>query len=127
MWGDAWRRLRRNRGAVVGAAIVVLLVTLAAAAPFLAPRDPNAQDLSARLLPPSPQHLLGTDEFGRDMLSRLVYGARPALAAGMLAAAIAMGWTSRHLPVPWLGSTNTGRWESLFTAATALKSRVFLV
>lgn len=91
MWGDAWRRLRRNRGAVVGAAVVVLLVTLAAAAPLLAPADPNAQDLSARLLPPSPQHLLGTDEFGRDMLSRLLYGARPALAAGMLAAAIAMG------------------------------------
>ncbi|MDI6824152.1 MAG: ABC transporter permease [Bacillota bacterium] len=91
MWGDAWRRLRRNRGAVVGAAIVVLLVTLAAAAPLLAPADPNGQDLSARLLPPSPQHLLGTDEFGRDMLSRLLYGARPALAAGMLAAAIAMG------------------------------------
>ncbi len=72
-----WLRLARNPLALLGLGIVVALVVMAVAAPLLATADPIAQDLAQRLLPPfSPGHLLGTDEFGRDIWSRLVYGAR---------------------------------------------------
>lgn len=84
------RRLVRDRVAV--AALVVLgLVTLAAIfAPMLAPADPRTQDLSAVLQPPSSSHLLGTDEVGRDVLSRLLYGGRISLLAGLEGTGIAI-------------------------------------
>ena len=73
----AWLRMRRNPLAMVGLAIVAVLLVMAAFAPWLAPHDPIAQNLSNRLLPPfSPGHLLGTDDFGRDILSRILYGSR---------------------------------------------------
>ena len=73
----SWLKLARNPLALVGLAIVVLLVLMAAFAPLIATYDPLAQALSRRLLPPlSPGHWLGTDEFGRDIWSRLVYGSR---------------------------------------------------
>jgi peptide/nickel transport system permease protein len=72
-----WLRLAGNPLALVGLGIVTALVLMAVAAPLIATYDPIAQALSARLLPPfSPGHWLGTDEFGRDLWSRLVYGAR---------------------------------------------------
>ena len=72
-----WLRLARNPLALLGLGIVCTLVLMAAAAPLLATYDPIAQNLADRLLPPSsPGHWLGTDEFGRDIWSRLVYGAR---------------------------------------------------
>ena len=73
----AWLRIRRNRLAMAGLVIVGLLLFIAAFAPWIAPHDPLAQDLSRRLLPPgTPGNLLGTDDFGRDILSRILYGAR---------------------------------------------------
>lgn len=73
----AWLRIRRNRLAMAGLVIVGLLLFVAAFAPWIAPHDPLAQDLSRRLLPPgTPGNLLGTDDFGRDILSRILYGAR---------------------------------------------------
>ena len=74
-----WLALRRHRQAMVGLAIVIGLVLAAAFAPWLAPRSPVAQDLGARLLPPSAEHWLGTDEFGRDIYSRIVWGSRVTL------------------------------------------------
>lgn len=75
-----WLRLARNQLALIGLAIVFLLIFMAAAAPVIATHDPIAQSLADRLLPPlSPGHFLGTDEFGRDIWSRLVYGARVTL------------------------------------------------
>ena len=72
-----WLRLARNPLALLGLGIVVALVLMAIAAPLLATHDPYAQALAERLQPPlSPGHWLGTDEFGRDIWSRLVYGAR---------------------------------------------------
>ena len=72
-----WLGLARNPLAMLGLAIVVLLILAAIFAPLLAPHDPIAQDLQRRLLPPgTPGNLLGTDELGRDILSRLLYGAR---------------------------------------------------
>jgi peptide/nickel transport system permease protein len=67
---------------LLSAAVVAVIVLVAIAAPFLPLSDPVAQNLSLYLQPPSPQHLLGTDEFGRDVLSRVVWGARLSLLAG---------------------------------------------
>jgi peptide/nickel transport system permease protein len=73
----AWLRLRRNALAMAGLVLVLALVLAAALAPWIAPHDPIAQDLGNRLLPPGmPGHWLGTDDFGRDILSRILHGAR---------------------------------------------------
>jgi peptide/nickel transport system permease protein len=69
----------RSREATIGGAIVLLIVLAALLAPWVAPFDPALQDIGHRLQPPSAQHLLGTDGLGRDLLSRLIYGARPTL------------------------------------------------
>ncbi|AUX92596.1 ABC transporter permease [Mixta gaviniae] len=75
----AGRRRRRLTTLFVGGTLVAILVLTALFAPLLAPFDPNAQTISARLLPPSALHWFGTDGFGRDLLSRVIYGARPTL------------------------------------------------
>ncbi|WP_454816462.1 ABC transporter permease [Labrys neptuniae] len=71
--------LRRSSSALIGASVLALLVFMALAAPLIAPYDPNLQDSAIRLAAPSWQHWLGTDGFGRDLLSRLIYGAQPTL------------------------------------------------
>jgi peptide/nickel transport system permease protein len=75
----AIRRAARNPSTLAGSIIVLLLVLAALTAPLLATHDPVAQDLSARLLAPGAAHWLGTDQLGRDLYSRLLYGARPTL------------------------------------------------
>ena len=78
--GIAWRSLRRDRFALVGLAVVVLAILSAIFAPLLAPYDPYRVSSSARLLPPgSPGYVLGTDDIGRDILSRLLWGGRISL------------------------------------------------
>lgn len=89
-FADAWRRLRRNRAALSGLVLVGFLTVLAVLAPIVAPSDPIAQDLDARLLPPSRQHWLGTDDLGRDLLSRIVYGGRVSLTVGIVSVSIAL-------------------------------------
>jgi peptide/nickel transport system permease protein len=84
-----WKALRRNRLALVGGAIVVVLVALALFAPVLAPWDPNRPDVKHILDPPSAKHWLGTDQLGRDVLSRMLYGARVSLAVGFVSVGIA--------------------------------------
>jgi peptide/nickel transport system permease protein len=78
-----WRRLWRNPWAVVGVVFLAVVALAALGAGHIAPYRPDAQDLFNRLAPPSRQHLLGTDEIGRDMLSRLIYGARITLVLGI--------------------------------------------
>ncbi|MEM7737004.1 MAG: peptide ABC transporter permease, partial [Deinococcota bacterium] len=73
---NAWQRFRRNQLGLAGAVIVLLLILMALTAPWLAPNDPAEQSLLNRRQPPNEIYLLGTDEFGRDILSRLLYGAR---------------------------------------------------
>lgn len=89
-YADAWRRLRRNRAAMAGMAIVLLFVAAAVAAPLVAPHDPIEQDLEARLLPPSATFLLGTDDLGRDLLSRIIYGGRTSLTVGIVSVGLAL-------------------------------------
>ena len=83
-----WRSFRRNRLAVVATAFLILAVLLAALAPLVALRSPDEIDLLNQLIGPSREHPLGTDETGRDVWARLVYGGRVSLAVGLLAMAI---------------------------------------
>jgi peptide/nickel transport system permease protein len=84
------RRLLRSPAGCIGAALVVLMVGIAVLAPWIAPDNPIAVDLSARLQPPGPLHWFGTDQTGRDLLSRVLWGARPSLAVGIVAVAIGL-------------------------------------
>lgn len=74
-----WRRLSRSKTAIIGLFIVGLYVLTAIFGPYLAPHDPIAQDLGKTFLAPSAQHLMGCDEFGRDIFSRIIHGARVSL------------------------------------------------
>jgi peptide/nickel transport system permease protein len=91
-----WRRFRRNRGAVIGMVIIGVYVAMAIFANVLAPYDPLDGQLALKLQPPSAAHWLGTDELGRDLLSRLLYGARSSLeiqvAAVMFSLVVGVAW-----------------------------------
>jgi peptide/nickel transport system permease protein len=91
LWGGALRRLARNRGAALGGLVFLLVVLLALAAPLVAPHDPVRFNVAASLEPPGPRYLLGTDQFGRDVLSRIIYGSRVSVAMGLVAVAISVG------------------------------------
>lgn len=83
-----WLRFRRHRLAMLGAAILVILVLLAVGAPWVAKLDPYAVDLSSYRKPPSADHLLGTDSSGRDVFARLLFGARISLSVGLVAVSV---------------------------------------
>lgn len=78
-----WRKLRGNRSLVIGAVILTLMVLIALFAPILAPHDPYAMKVAERLQAPSALHPFGTDEFGRDLLTRVMYGARVSMTVGL--------------------------------------------
>jgi len=86
---DFWKALARNRLALVGGVIVLFLAALAILAPTVAPWDPNRPDVKKILDPPSRAHLLGTDQLGRDVFSRMLYGSRVSLAVGFVSVGIA--------------------------------------
>lgn len=88
-WGGFRRRFRSQRPAVIALSFLVLMAGVALAAPWLAPSEPNAQALGNNLQGPSGEHLLGTDELGRDVLTRLLYAARVSLLAALQAVAVA--------------------------------------
>jgi len=85
---DFLRRFLRHRLAVLGAAIILTLVIVAAFGRALAPYDPLGMDFGAVFAPPGPEHLFGTDEFGRDIFSRILYGARISLQVAFIAVGI---------------------------------------
>lgn len=85
-----WRRFARNRPALVGLLVAGVFVLAAALAPLVAPADPNRTVFAEALQPPSPAHWLGTDDLGRDQLSRVIYGLRASLQVGLIAVALAM-------------------------------------
>ncbi len=84
------RRFLRRPSAVMSLGVVLVFVLMAVFAPLIAPYDPNATDFDSLFAPPSSEHWLGTDELGRDVFSRIVYGARASMQAGVLATVLAM-------------------------------------
>jgi peptide/nickel transport system permease protein len=102
-WRRALRRLRRRRGAIVGLVVVLVFVAIAVFAPWLAPFDPIETNWSALRRAPDAAHWFGTDEIGRDVLSRVIWGTRASLLAGVVSVSIALvfgipiglvaGWT----------------------------------
>jgi peptide/nickel transport system permease protein len=89
LWTDVLRRLRRHRIGMIGVTIVAFLLVLGIFGPVLAPYDPNEMDMSNRFAPPSLDHPMGADDFGRDILSRIMVGARVSLQVGIIAVGIA--------------------------------------
>lgn len=95
LWQGAFRRLRRNPSAIVGAAIVLVLVLVAVFAPLLAPYEPASSEWIDQVTPssvpgPSPGHLLGLDSFGSDMATQLIFGARQTLVIGIVSTMIGL-------------------------------------
>ena len=90
LWHDAWLRLRKNRAAVTGGVVLVIMVVLAILTPWIAPHGYEAQNLDLGATPPSAAHWLGTDIFGRDLLTQILYGGRISLAVGFIATAVAL-------------------------------------
>ncbi|MGE0797112.1 MAG: ABC transporter permease [Lautropia sp.] len=91
LWSTAiWPRIRRDRGALLALGFILLLASIAVFAPWIAPFDPVAQDIANSFSGPSREHWFGTDEYGRDVLSRIIHGARPALSVGILSVLFAL-------------------------------------
>ncbi|MGO7655301.1 ABC transporter permease [Rhizobium ruizarguesonis] len=90
LWRDAWYRLRRNRLAIFGLVIVVILAFTAIFGPYLTPYDYLSQDLNARNVLPSMSHLFGTDDLGRDVFSRVVFGTRTAFLVAVIVTVFAV-------------------------------------
>jgi len=84
-----WRRFKRNKLGLAGLVVVLVLFLIAITAPVISPYDPNGIDRNHILEPPCPEHLLGTDDLGRDLLSRMIYGSRISLSVGFVAVGIA--------------------------------------
>ncbi len=89
-WRRGWRRLKRRRAAVIALGVVVMFVLLAVFAPWIAPQDPIATSWSEIRKAPSAAHWFGTDEIGRDVLSRIVWGTRASLLAGVVSVSISL-------------------------------------
>ena len=115
-WAGVWRRLRRDPMTVAFALVLLAIAGMAIAAPLIAPADPYKTSMLRRLLPPgAPQHLLGTDELGRDMLTRLIYGGRLSLFMGLVPVinALAIGGSLGILAGYVGGAVNTGIMRTL--------------
>src|SRR6187549_1211839 len=121
----AMRRLHARPSAMVGLGVVVFFVLLAIFAPWIAPHDPIATSWTAIRKAPSAAHWFGTDEIGRDVLSRVIYGARASLLAGVVSVSIAL---SLGIPIGLLAGY-AGRWpDALISRMTdAMLATPFLI
>ncbi len=90
LWHDAWLRLRKNKLALFGGSVLLFMVVVALLTPWIAPYSYEAQNLDLGASPPSVAHWLGTDIFGRDVLTQIMYGGRISLAVGFIATAVAL-------------------------------------
>ncbi|WP_434310320.1 ABC transporter permease [Hominifimenecus sp. rT4P-3] len=88
-WSDIWKRLKRNRMAMLGLVLIIILILSAALAPIIAPYGFDDQDVSRAFLGPSLSHLFGTDNLGRDVFSRILYGGRISLTMGLISVSLA--------------------------------------
>lgn len=110
LWGDAWIRLRRNRLAVVGAIIILIFAIGAIFAPLITKYSFDKQDYDSLYLPPSSVHWFGTDELGRDVFARMLYGARTSLSVGIFTQLIVL---AIGLPIGAFAGSLGGRVDNL--------------
>src|SRR6266446_840369 len=121
----ATRRLLRRKGAMLGLAIIAIFVAIALLAPLISPYDPEQQTWSAVRKAPSAVHWFGTDDVGRDVLARVIYGARASLLAGVISVAIA---TLVGLPIGLISGYLGGFIDALFSRITdAMLACPFLI
>jgi peptide/nickel transport system permease protein len=90
LWTISFRRMRKNRTAIAGIIILFIFAVIAIFAPLIAPYDPFEQNFITSFRPPSAENFLGTDEFGRDVFSRIIYGARISLQIGFVSVFISL-------------------------------------
>ena len=109
------RRFARNRLALVGFVVFVLIVLTALLAPWVAPASPIKTDFTAYLQPPGPRHLLGTDELGRDVFSRIIFGARASLEAGIISVGLGI---AAGLPLGLAAGFYRGRLDDVLMRLT---------
>jgi peptide/nickel transport system permease protein len=123
--GRVWAKLKRNRSAWIGGFIVLFFVFLAIFAPYLSSFDPNKTNFLLIRKPPSALNWFGTDELGRDLLTRLLYGARASLSAGVISVAIAV---AIGVPVGLLAGWRGGWFDMVVSRVTdALLACPFLI
>lgn len=111
----AWRRLKQRKSAMLGLVVIFVLIVLAIFAPLIAPFDPAQQSWTAVRKPPSWAHWFGTDESGRDLLSRVIYGARASLLAGVVSVSIAL---TAGVPIGLLAGYRGGWIDALISRIT---------
>ncbi|MGF9905608.1 ABC transporter permease [Brevibacillus porteri] len=116
----------RNGLGVIGAVIILGLILVAIFAPLIAPFDPNAQDYNKILMPPDGEHLFGTDDLGRDIFSRVVYGARISIQAALISVGIAM---LIGVPIGLLSGYYRGFWDEwvVMRSVDAMQAFPFLI
>lgn len=90
LWSNSWYRLKQNKMAIIGLAVLIIMIFISLLTPWIAPYSYEGQDLNLGAAPPSADHWFGTDVFGRDMLTRVMYGSRVSLAVGFLATAVSL-------------------------------------
>lgn len=123
-----WRAFFRNRIAVVGLIIVIVMILAAVLAPFIAPHDPNKISAMNRLVPPNETYILGTDNFGRDIFSRLLYGAGISLVIAFVAQSVAITiGISLGLISGWFGGWLDDLIMRLTDAVFAIPGLMFLI
>jgi peptide/nickel transport system permease protein len=121
----AWRRLKKRKGALFGLAIIILLVLLAIFAPLITPFDPAKQSWSLVRKAPSALNWLGTDEVGRDLFSRIIFGTRASLSAGMISVGIAI---SLGVPLGLIAGYGPGWLDAIISRVTdAMLACPFLI
>ena len=124
LWSDAIYRLSRNKAAMFGAFILLILIVCAVLAPWIAPYSYSFQNLELGASPPSTDHILGTDVLGRDLLSRILYGARISLLVGFVATGVAL-----IIGVSWgiVAGYSGGRVDSIVEILYGLPFIIFII
>lgn len=110
LWGDAWIRLRRNKLAITGGVIIIIIALMTIIYPFFSRYDFASQDLNSILEGPSAEHWMGTDELGRDVFTRLVYGAQTSLAVGIFTQIIVL---AIGLPIGAFAGATGGKTDNI--------------
>jgi peptide/nickel transport system permease protein len=125
-WAVLWRRFRRNKLAVLGLVIVLVMVFTAIFAPLIAPSDPKAQDYAMTLRPPGEGGLMGTDSLGSDVFSRVIYGARISLEASLISVGLAIGV---GVPLGLVSGYYRGFWDEwiVMRAVDSIQAFPFLI